>query len=1503
MDVTSCTEADSKLATCYNVVNFSDGDTSTKGADVDKGGIVYLVMDNVSGLTDTSTIDLVNFSLYHGGETGIDNAWIIKLQSEDGLTLYCEDNTIGHISGGSQWDSWDMTSCTTWTKAKLDDLRVYMGSGDDGGGEMAFIYELDINVTFTKPPPHFSNPQINETTVFPNLYINHSINISNSPTQYLFSWNGSGASCDTWVNSSWQSASGDSFIASNVSQIASACADKTIGWRFCGNSSEGINCSDIESYNVNSYGNLEVNITYPTGNLSLNYSENWYINVTVNCTGGALAKCGTVYANARYNGSGANPDTLMNTTTGATPFYIQTTSGAGDVGENLTDGVSPSTTSGTYGIAFDSSDDSYWICGSILSYTIHHYNASGSDLTDDIDMGSEDCQAITYDSSDDTFWFTDTNDDEVRHINKSSDYLSDNFDTASAGCTSPYGVTLDTRDDSFWVYCNDDFFVYHFNSSGDNQTDGFSVSSGIDNLAYEIVFDDRDNTFWILNLDDDFINHFNSSGANLTDGFSIGSAGAETSYGLTFESADYSFWVFDDPDNFIYHFGGGEGSGANPESTTLNYGENWTVGFSLNTTSTTYNLHHLIDVLFNSSYGNASVVENSTDNHFVKINEIPIFSSYWDDNGTVDGEGVGYFNVTVIPTNGTVYLEINGTNVTATNVTANVYNASYNFTDDGVYTYRWHSWGPSSSAFYNSSEDRSYTVNLNYGSLNVSLNYPTSTLDVNYSDTWNINATVKCIGSGVNYKCGDVYANARYNSSSATPDTLINSTEGGTPFYIRIVTKNLSNFSNLANNRFGVAYDSVNNTLWVVKSVGPNCVYQEYNKSGNLFQSHLISGLICKGIEYDSTDDTIWIVRDTSHDMLHYDKSGTDEGDGFNLATGNDDPGGLAFDSDNNTLWVVDTVDDFVYHYDKSGTNLSDGFSIGSSYTGIIYDPQEDAFWLVNSTDADLVSKTGASLSRTFSGSPGADLKGGDFDTSDDSFWIQSETVDVVYNYGGEEKIYNPYFKNIKEGESYNISWELNTTAIGSDIYYLIDVLFNSSYGNASVEENHTSDTTIEINVTGVVGDSYTGNASLNFSMSSTTDKTIDLTKSPSLTLSYFIDLFKNIFLLRSFFQSLTFDFFSGSFVSLSRSLYQNVTIDPTLTGYGYGAFRTVSQTINIDTFVSRILFSFKNIYQLLTFDIFAGRSFLLFRKIAQILSIIPFVVRFVSSSAKINQPLTFSDDVDILIGRTHYQPISISSLAGRFIDITYQPFQLINIDTSIARVSSFPRQFYQLIQIDAFVSRTITLSKSIYQLISIDTFTSRIPSYFKNLFQLIQLSIYLSTGETQKITEQISQLINIDSYQTRLFSGFININQQIIFNIFTSRISEIFINLNQQISLDTFVQRIGMFQRSITQSFSISASVDRFIIMSKSVTQIININTYISRSFQPFITLFQTLNLDVFAERLISISYSLSQLLNFDDSVTRTPFYFTDIPNHNNHSLLKLSPNLLKNSFTTYTD
>lgn len=113
-------------------------------------------------------------------------------------------------------------------------------------------------------------------------------------------------------------------------------------------------------------------------------------------------------------------------------------------------------------------------------------------------------------------------------------------------------------------------------------------------------------------------------------------------------------------------------------------------------------------VYCNDTSGNT----NSSIVFFFRDNVHPQFSGYWDNSGISSG-GTALFNVTVENTNGTVLLEINGANYTATNLTSNLYNVSVNGLVTNDYSYYWHSWSNSTLANFNTSSVQTFSVPMN----------------------------------------------------------------------------------------------------------------------------------------------------------------------------------------------------------------------------------------------------------------------------------------------------------------------------------------------------------------------------------------------------------------------------------------------------------------------------------------------------------------------------------------------------------------------------------------------------------------------------------------------------------------------------------------------------------------------------------------------------------------------------------------------------------------------
>ena len=136
-----------------------------------------------------------------------------------------------------------------------------------------------------------------------------------------------------WVNDTWQpftsSMCPNPYIEcwSNVTKVINSTVGSTIAWKvYANDTSNNWNASDTYSYTTTSAAYLEVSLIIPPPGATTNVDQNstFVANATVTCRNG---DCGTVYGTIRYNKSSAYPDTAINTTTGATPFYLTSPGG------------------------------------------------------------------------------------------------------------------------------------------------------------------------------------------------------------------------------------------------------------------------------------------------------------------------------------------------------------------------------------------------------------------------------------------------------------------------------------------------------------------------------------------------------------------------------------------------------------------------------------------------------------------------------------------------------------------------------------------------------------------------------------------------------------------------------------------------------------------------------------------------------------------------------------------------------------------------------------------------------------------------------------------------------------------------------------------------------------------------------------------------------------------------------------------------------------------------
>ncbi|MCX6747150.1 MAG: hypothetical protein NTU63_03400, partial [Candidatus Pacearchaeota archaeon] len=179
---------------------------------------------------------------------------------------------------------------------------------------------------------------------------------------------------------------------------------------------------------------------------------------------------------------------------------------------------------------------------------------------------------------------------------------------------------------------------------------------------------------------------------------------------------------------------------------------------------------HNVTFACNNTYG---AMNSSSGRTYFTVNvdtTYPQFSTYWDNNGSQVTEGIGLFNVTVSSTNGTVILNFNGTNYTASNSSGDItiFNVTIDSVTTGKYPYNWSSYGNGTNHLYNISNSRSYTVNSSGEDTikpNVNITYPT-----NNNTNWSINNLT------VNYTVTDANLQACWYSN----DTMLRNFSLGT---------------------------------------------------------------------------------------------------------------------------------------------------------------------------------------------------------------------------------------------------------------------------------------------------------------------------------------------------------------------------------------------------------------------------------------------------------------------------------------------------------------------------------------------------------------------------------------------------------------------------------------------------------------------------------------------------------------------------------------------------
>jgi len=160
---------------------------------------------------------------------------------------------------------------------------------------------------------NFSTPTTNDSDIYIGDSVNHTVDVQTGTgstlASYIFSWNGTGASCGIWANSSAVALSGTSATIGVVQTIPTACEGKTIGWKIYANNSDSI----VGNSSIHSYLAKGIPPTITLASVNPRFAMNGsVVNISANVTDDISV--GTVIARIYYpNGTSAVNYTMTNT--------------------------------------------------------------------------------------------------------------------------------------------------------------------------------------------------------------------------------------------------------------------------------------------------------------------------------------------------------------------------------------------------------------------------------------------------------------------------------------------------------------------------------------------------------------------------------------------------------------------------------------------------------------------------------------------------------------------------------------------------------------------------------------------------------------------------------------------------------------------------------------------------------------------------------------------------------------------------------------------------------------------------------------------------------------------------------------------------------------------------------------------------------------------------------------------------------------------------------------
>ncbi|MDD5193744.1 MAG: SBBP repeat-containing protein [Candidatus Nanoarchaeia archaeon] len=272
-----------------------------------------------------------------------------------------------------------------------------------------------------------------------------------------------------------------------------------------------------------------------------------------------------------------------------------------------------------------------------------------------------------------------------------------------------YGVAVDNQGfvyftGKIFVGSNNNIYTIKYNST-ENTTIWANLYDSGDNedIGYDIAVDDSGNVYVTGSVANNYYTiKYNSTGDEMWNATENSGAANDRAYGIVVDNLGFVYvtGVYSEPTGNYYTVKYNATNGSKIWSKVDVFGTAYDIYVDSMENIYVTGISNLN--FYTIKYGNTTSLTDAI---------YPIFFNYKDNNATLISSGIAWFNVTVENTNGTVIFEINNTNYTATNLSANVYNVSVSLASNGTYFYRWHSWGNGTNPDYNVSETRSYAIN------------------------------------------------------------------------------------------------------------------------------------------------------------------------------------------------------------------------------------------------------------------------------------------------------------------------------------------------------------------------------------------------------------------------------------------------------------------------------------------------------------------------------------------------------------------------------------------------------------------------------------------------------------------------------------------------------------------------------------------------------------------------------------------------------------------------